>query len=382
MRYRSTGRIAAFIGSGRTFLCSSTSTDPAVKGDAARRTFNTHGADIVWAVVDSGIWGAHPHFDAHQTLTHDDVKDLHRLFPVVGDRTPEGALDDEAGRYTRCRDHRRCHPTVARRQPGRIVQGAENRYNVRNSREPLGCRATCPTCRCSPGSRPRPGWSASRRCSGRIVGCPGVPGDQGTGEPGDGAAGLRDRLRGIRNGMKQTFRQVTYWQMKNRAGVVGQRGLGPLIGQLHELAPQVRVHLVGHSFGARLVSYTPRRSSGQPRSLAGQGGHPASGRLITFRFRAAAAAGRQPQRSPRRHARSDRRAAHRLLLQPRQRGRNLLPPRDHGGRRRLGRCRRSPLSLGRHRRGRRSRRARQTRLVPPGRSRYQLPLRTPASPQR
>lgn len=74
-------------------------------------------------------------------------------------------------------------------------------------------------------------------------------------EPGGGAAGLMDRLRGIGNGMKEAFRQATYWQMKNRAGVVGKRGLGPLIGQLHELAPQVRVHLVGHSFGARVVSY-------------------------------------------------------------------------------------------------------------------------------
>jgi hypothetical protein len=74
-------------------------------------------------------------------------------------------------------------------------------------------------------------------------------------EPGDGAAGLMDRLRGIRNGMKEALRQATYWQMKNRAGIVGQRGLGPFIGRLHELAPQVRVHLVGHSFGARFVSY-------------------------------------------------------------------------------------------------------------------------------
>ena len=44
--------------------------------------------------------------------------------------------------------------------------------------------------------------------------------------------------------------------MKNRAGVVGQRGLGPFLGRLHDVAPQVRVHLVGHSFGARLVSFT------------------------------------------------------------------------------------------------------------------------------
>ena len=43
--------------------------------------------------------------------------------------------------------------------------------------------------------------------------------------------------------------------MKNRAGTVGRNGLGPLLGRLHAAAPDVRVHLVGHSFGARLVSY-------------------------------------------------------------------------------------------------------------------------------
>ena len=40
--------------------------------------------------------------------------------------------------------------------------------------------------------------------------------------------------------------------MKNRAGTVGRNGLGPLLGRL---PAGVRVHLVGHSFGARLVSF-------------------------------------------------------------------------------------------------------------------------------
>jgi pimeloyl-ACP methyl ester carboxylesterase len=43
--------------------------------------------------------------------------------------------------------------------------------------------------------------------------------------------------------------------MKKRAGLVGERGLGPLVGHLHADAPELRVHLVGHSFGARLVSF-------------------------------------------------------------------------------------------------------------------------------
>jgi hypothetical protein len=67
---------------------------------------------------------------------------------------------------------------------------------------------------------------------------------------GDGAAGLGDALHGIWQGAKEALRQATYWQMKNRAGTVGRNGLGPVLGRL-----TVRVHLVGHSFGARLVSY-------------------------------------------------------------------------------------------------------------------------------
>jgi pimeloyl-ACP methyl ester carboxylesterase len=46
--------------------------------------------------------------------------------------------------------------------------------------------------------------------------------------------------------------------MKRRAGTVGERGLGRTIGQLAEAAPDVRVHLVGHSFGGRLVSFALR----------------------------------------------------------------------------------------------------------------------------
>jgi hypothetical protein len=75
--------------------------------------------------------------------------------------------------------------------------------------------------------------------------------DEGAG----GAAGLGDRFKGIWDGAKEALRQLTYWQMKNRAGVVGSTGLGPFLGRLNGAAPDVRVHLVGHSFGARLVSY-------------------------------------------------------------------------------------------------------------------------------
>ncbi|MFJ5778341.1 serine-threonine protein kinase [Streptomyces sp. NPDC093094] len=60
------------------------------------------------------------------------------------------------------------------------------------------------------------------------------------------------------DGAHELLRQATYYAMKRRAGTVGERGLGRLIGQLAAVAPGVRVHLVGHSFGARLVSFALR----------------------------------------------------------------------------------------------------------------------------
>ncbi|MEU4237305.1 hypothetical protein [Actinoplanes sp. NPDC026619] len=72
---------------------------------------------------------------------------------------------------------------------------------------------------------------------------------------GDGTAGIGDRLRRLRNGAKEALRGATYWEMKGRAGVVGRKGLGPLLGRLAAARPGLRIHLIGHSFGARLVSY-------------------------------------------------------------------------------------------------------------------------------
>ncbi len=70
-----------------------------------------------------------------------------------------------------------------------------------------------------------------------------------------GAADLGSFFGRLWNGAQNALRVATYWEMKNRGGVVGRQGLGPLIGDLHATAPNLNVHLIGHSFGARLVSY-------------------------------------------------------------------------------------------------------------------------------
>jgi pimeloyl-ACP methyl ester carboxylesterase len=58
------------------------------------------------------------------------------------------------------------------------------------------------------------------------------------------------------DGGKQVLRQFTYWQMKSRAGVVGKDGLARLIKRVHDVQPDLKIHLVGHSFGGRLVSFS------------------------------------------------------------------------------------------------------------------------------
>ena len=70
------------------------------------------------------------------------------------------------------------------------------------------------------------------------------------------AQGIGNPFAGLWNGAREVLRTMSYYEMKNRAGVVGQNGLGPLLASLRGPSGPPRIHLMGHSFGARLVSYT------------------------------------------------------------------------------------------------------------------------------
>lgn len=72
--------------------------------------------------------------------------------------------------------------------------------------------------------------------------------------PAGGAAGFGQALGGLRAGAQNLLNYVTYYQMKERAGLVGTRGLAPLLGQARARSEDLRIHLIGHSFGARLVA--------------------------------------------------------------------------------------------------------------------------------
>ena len=71
-----------------------------------------------------------------------------------------------------------------------------------------------------------------------------------------GAADFGGFFDKLWSGAKSMLRVATYWEMKNRAGVIGQGSLGPLIGRAAAGSPALKFYLLGHSFGARLVSYS------------------------------------------------------------------------------------------------------------------------------
>jgi serine protease AprX len=105
-----------------------------VKADAAHRSFNSYGDDIVWAVIDSGIDGKHPHFAGYNTLKHPSVAKLHRSFLPPENGVKDDPLTDDDGHGTH----------VAGIIAGGLktwtkdkVVVTESRYNVDNPGEPL-----------------------------------------------------------------------------------------------------------------------------------------------------------------------------------------------------------------------------------------------------
>jgi hypothetical protein len=77
----------------------------------------------------------------------------------------------------------------------------------------------------------------------------------GSGPPVGAAEGIGDIFGKVWNGAKDALRIASYYEMKARAGDIGRKGLGPILEHLHTQHSRTRVHLIGHSFGARLVSF-------------------------------------------------------------------------------------------------------------------------------
>jgi pimeloyl-ACP methyl ester carboxylesterase len=71
-----------------------------------------------------------------------------------------------------------------------------------------------------------------------------------------GAAGIGEFFSGIWSGVRNLLNYTTYYQMKERAGLVGANGVNPILRTIRADNAGLKVHLIGHSFGGRLVTAT------------------------------------------------------------------------------------------------------------------------------
>ena len=63
-----------------------------------------------------------------------------------------------------------------------------------------------------------------------------------------------------------TFLNLTTWYvMKERSGTVGEKGVAPAVRALRKSVPDIRVHLVGHSLGGRLMAACAKALGVRPR---------------------------------------------------------------------------------------------------------------------
>jgi len=77
--------------------------------------------------------------------------------------------------------------------------------------------------------------------------------------PQGGAAGLATFLSGFKAAAMNVLNFTTYYEMKTRAGNVGKNGVAKVIDTV---APKVqRIHLIGHSFGGRVVTAAAANST-------------------------------------------------------------------------------------------------------------------------
>jgi hypothetical protein len=92
-------------------------------------------------------------------------------------------------------------------------------------------------------------------------------GAAGLGSPASaagGAAGIGRVFSGVRSAALNLLNFTTYYQMKERAGLVGSTGVNAVIREIRQKFPTLKIHLIGHSFGGRLVTAAADGPANQP----------------------------------------------------------------------------------------------------------------------
>jgi hypothetical protein len=116
-----------------------------------------------------------------------------------------------------------------------------------------------------------PGDEIMRRLSKPVLPPPGsaAPGQGGTADVGDPAGHAASFIGGLfaggpKGAALNLVNFLTYYQMKERAGTVGRGGVYDVLRQVRDRRPDIGLHLVGHSFGARLATAATAGPDGKP----------------------------------------------------------------------------------------------------------------------
>ena len=72
--------------------------------------------------------------------------------------------------------------------------------------------------------------------------------------PAEGTRGIGNLFGGIAGGVGAFLNLTKWYVMKDRSGTVGAKGVATAVREMHDRCPAVRIHLVGHSLGGRLMA--------------------------------------------------------------------------------------------------------------------------------
>lgn len=97
----------------------------------------------------------------------------------------------------------------------------------------------------------------------RPSGAGGAAGGVGSGPTSGPAGRLGSVFASAKAAAERLLNLATYYQMKERAGRVGSAGAAELLRTIRQTVPALKIHLVGHSFGARLVTAATDRCGGE-----------------------------------------------------------------------------------------------------------------------
>lgn len=83
-----------------------------------------------------------------------------------------------------------------------------------------------------------------------------------------GAASLGSFIGTVKNAASTLMNLFTYYTMKDRAGIVGVTGLAPTLSRMMASKPEAkRIHLIGHSFGGRVVTAAVNALPAAPKQI-------------------------------------------------------------------------------------------------------------------